>query len=192
LEQVSRDKSLKIPKDLDIIVKQMNMLDEELEVRKAIYQVHGKQMNEENAKNSILKRDADLEIVDKIPSNASELMVITVIKKLTAYVVQVTEKSPKKFRGVFVNRMQNYCLDSLELVLKANFIKMNGEQKKVMREDCQQKAIVRLKMLGYVAMLALNVNCILPRQYKQICTQSAYAINLVAAWKKSDDARYKK
>lgn len=151
----------------------MNMLDEELEVRKAIYQVHGKQMNEENAKNSILKRDADLEIVDKIPSNASELMVITVIKKLTAYVVQVTEKSPKKFRGVFVNRMQNYCLDSLELVLKANFIKMNGEQKKVMREDCQQKAIVRLKMLGYVAMLALNVNCILPRQYKQICTQSA-------------------
>lgn len=42
-------------------------------------------------------------------------MVITVVKKLGAYIIAVTEKSPKKFRGVFVVRMQNYCLDTLKI-----------------------------------------------------------------------------
>lgn len=192
MEQVSRNKSLKIPKNLDVVVSQLNMLDDEIATKKAICMANDKPFNEIKKKEEVIKRDMDLEVVDKLPSNASELMVVTVIKKLTAYVVQITEKSPKKFRGVFVNRMQNYCLDALEMVLQANFIKMSSDDRKKHREDCQQKAIIRLKMLGYVAMLALNVNCILPRQYKQISIQTAEAINLVAAWKKSDDARWRK
>lgn len=45
--------------------------------------------------------------------NSNDLIVITVVKKLIAYVIAVTEKSPAKYRGVFVNRMQNLGLDAL-------------------------------------------------------------------------------
>ena len=119
-------------------------------------------------------------------------MVITVVKKLTAYTVAVTEKSPKKFRGVFVNRMQNYCLDTLECLLEANFIRMDAPEKKTKREELQKKAIVKLKVLGYVSMVAESSGCILNKQYKQISIQLAEAVNLIVAWKKSDDERWRK
>lgn len=41
----------------------------------------------------------------KIREDSSDLIVITKIKKLTAYVITITEKSPKKFRTVFISRM---------------------------------------------------------------------------------------
>ena len=46
-------------------------------------------------------------------------------------------------------------------------------------------------MLGYISMIAENANCILSRQYKQISLQIGEAINLIAAWKKSDDDRWR-
>ena len=106
--------------------------------------------------------------------------------------VILSEKSPKKFRGVFVNRMQNYCLDTLECLLEANFIRMDAVEKKTKREELQKEAIVKLKLLGYVSMVAENSGCILKKQYKQISIQLSEAINLTVAWKKSDDERWKK
>ena len=46
--------------------------------------------------------------------NQSELMVITKAKELCAYVMTVTQKSPKHFRFTFVTRMQNLSLDVIE------------------------------------------------------------------------------
>lgn len=80
--------------------------------------------------------------------------------------------------------MQNHTLDALESAINANFITMTNDSKKVLREKYQQNAIIKLKMLGYIAMLSQSVGCILPKQYKQISVQSAYAISLIAAWKK--------
>ena len=40
-------------------------------------------------------------------------------------------------------------------------------------------------------MVAENSGCILSRQFKQISIQIGEAINLVAAWKKSDDDRWR-
>ena len=106
--------------------------------------------------------------------------------------IAVTEKSPKKFRGVFVNRMQNYCLDTLEYLLEANFIRMDSIENKKKREEYQKEAIVKLKLLGYIAMVAESSGCILKRQYKEITRQLAEGINLISAWKKSDDERFRK
>lgn len=47
-------------------------------------------------------------------------------------------------------------------------------------------------MLGYISMIAENSKCILSRQYKQISLQIGEAVNLIAAWKKSDDDRWRK
>ena len=88
--------------------------------------------------------------------------------------------------------MQNYCIDTLEYLLEANFIRMDSQENKISRKDFQKKAIVKLKLLGYVAMVAENSGCILKKQYKQISLQLSEAINLISAWKKSDDERWKK
>jgi len=189
--QVSRDNSLKIPKKLENVNGIENNIDDKLAVKQAIATANNKKFDKEESIENI-EDDKELEQVDKLPFNANDLVVITTVKKLAAYTIAVTEKSPKKFRGVFVNRMQNYCLDTLECLLEANFIRMDALEKKVKREELQKEAIVKLKLLGYIAMVAESSGCILKKQYKQISMQLAEDINLIVAWKKSDDERWKK
>lgn len=190
--QVSRDSSLKIPKQIEVYEKSSNSVDDTVAVKKAIATANDEKLNTKELKEKVELEDKELEAISKIPSNSNDLIVITVVKKLGAYVIAVTEKSPKKFRGVFINRMQNYCLDTLEFLLEANFIRMDSQTNKTKREELQKEAIVKLKLLGYVAMVAENSGCILNRQYKQISMQLAEAINLIVAWKKSDDERWRK
>ena len=47
-------------------------------------------------------------------------------------------------------------------------------------------------MLAYVAMVAQNAGCILLRQYKQISLQIGETVNLLSAWKKSDEEKWKR
>lgn len=190
--QVSRDSSLKIPKQIEVYEKSSNSVDDTVAVKKAIATANDEKLNTKELKEKVELEDKELEAISKIPSNSNDLIVITVVKKLGAYVIAVTEKSPKKFREVFINRMQNYCLDTLEFLLEANFIRMDSQTNKTKREELQKEAIVKLKLLGYVAMVAENSGCILNRQYKQISMQLAEAINLIVAWKKSDDERWRK
>lgn len=190
--QVSRDSSLKIPKQIEVYEKNSNSVEDTVAVKKAIATANDEKLNTKELKEKVEIEDKELEAISKIPSNSNDLIVITVVKKLGAYVIAVTEKSPKKFRGVFINRMQNYCLDTLEFLLEANFIRMDSQTNKTKREELQKEAIVKLKLLGYVAMVAENSGCILNRQYKQISMQLAEAINLIVAWKKSDDERWRK
>ncbi len=180
--QVSRDSNLKIPKKLENTNGVENNVEDKLAVKQAIATANNKKFNKKSEIEKI-EDDKELEQVNKIPFNANDLMVITVVKKLAAYTIAVTEKSPKKFRGVFVNRMQNYCLDTLECLLEANFIRMDAPEKKAKREELQKEAVVKLKLLGYVSMVAENSGCILNKQYKQISIQLSEAINLTVAWK---------
>lgn len=189
--QVSRDHNLKIPKNLEKYESNINSSMDKIAVKEAFATAENNKLNKQKLKEQIVD-DKDFEEISKIPFNANDLMVITVVKKLGAYVIAVTEKSPKKFRGVFVNRMQNYCLDTLECLLQANFIRMDSIDNKKRREYYQKEAIIKLKLLGYIAMLSENVGCILKKQYKQISIQLSEAINLIVAWKKSDDTRIKK
>lgn len=190
--QVSRDNNLKIPKKIEVYEKNLNNVDDEVAVKKAIAIANDEKINVSELKEKAELDDKELEIISNVPFDSNDLIAITVVKKLGAYVIAVTEKSPKKFRGVFVNRMQNYCLDTLEFLLEANFIRMDSQDNKTKREELQKDAIVKLKLLGYVAMVAENSGCILNRQYKQISMQLAEAINLIVAWKKSDDERWRK
>jgi hypothetical protein len=189
--QVSRDSNLKIPKKIENVSNNVNTLEDKVAVKQAFATAENERFNKESI-TEMVEQDKELEQANKIPYNANDLVVITAVKKLGAYTIAVTEKSPKKFRGVFVNRMQNYCLDTLECLLEANFIRMDATENKTKREELQKEAIVKLKLLGYVSMVAENSGCILKKQYKQISLQLSEAINLIAAWKKSDDERWKK
>jgi hypothetical protein len=135
--------------------------------------------------------DSEFETTSKIPESANDLIVITKTKKLGAYIFQITEKSPAKFRGTIIKSLHGYVLSAIENLTKANFIRMDGIDKKKMRENFQLNAITDLKMLGYIATLAESSGCILTKQLKQIAMQLGESINLAAAWKKNDDERFK-
>lgn len=189
--QVSRANNLKVPKALENTIDNLNSVDDKVAVKQALATANNQKFNKNKVKENV-EKDGELEKIEKIPFNANDLMVITVAKKLCAYVIAVTEKSPKKFRGVFVNRMQNYCLDTIEYLLEANFVRMDSATNKAKREHYQKEAIVKLKLLGYISMVAESSGCILTKQYKQISMQLAETINLIVAWKKSDDERWRK
>ncbi len=190
VEQVSRNNNLKIPKEIEVVVKNTNSIEDELSSIEAVATANDQKFQKNRIKKKLEDSNKDTEVISQIPTNANDLMVITVVKKLGAYIIAVTEKSPKKFRGVFVVRMQNYCLDTLENLLEANFIRMDSLENKNKRAEFQKQAIIKLKLLGYISMLAEISGCILKRQYKQISIQVAESINLITAWKKSDDARW--
>lgn len=188
--KVNRTNNLKIPKMLEDVSGNLNSVNDKTAVLEALATAKNEKFNKDKIIESI-EKDKELEQINKIPTNANDLIVITVAKKLGAYIIAVTEKSPSKYRGVFVNRMQNFSLEILELLLQANFIRIDNEENKKKREEFQKNAIIKLKMLGYISMLASNSRCILPRQFKQISIQIGEAINLVAAWKRKDDERWK-
>lgn len=187
--QVSRSNNLKIPKTLKDVNEILNSVDDKVAVKQALATANDKKFDKKKVKDNI-EKDSELEKIEKIPFNANDLMVITVVKKLGAYIIDVTEKSPAKYRGVFVNRMQNLSLEILELLLQANFVRIDCLENKKKREEFQKAAIIKFKMLGYISMIAENSNCILSKQFKQISIQIGESINLIAAWKKSDDTRW--
>lgn len=187
--QVNRTNNLKIPKDITNIYPEINTIDDKVNVKQAIATANNEKFDKQKVRKNT-ESDLELEIIEKIPFNSNDLIVITVVKKLGAYIIAVTEKSSAKYRGVFVNRMQNLVLEVLELLLQANFIRIDSKNNKRKREEYQKDAIVKLKMLGYISMVAENSNCILKKQFKQISIQIGEAINLIASWKKSDDSRW--
>ena len=190
MKQVSRASKLNIPREIEVSLEEINLIKDKMAVKVAYATVNNEKIDKNDLDQQTINEYKYVEKV-KIREDANDLIVITVVKKLGAYIIAVTEKSPAKYRGVFVNRMQNHVLDALENLLQANFKRMDCQENKISREIYQKDAIIKLKMLGYIAMLAETTNCILLRQYKQISLQIGEAINLITAWRKSDDARWK-
>ena len=137
------------------------------------------------------EKDLELDVITKIPEDASDMMVITKAKKLAAYITAITVKSPSKYRATYINRLQNLSLDAIENLLRANFVKLDTPSNIKKRAELQSEAIVSLKMVAYIALLADTADCILTRQYKQISLLVGESINLAVAWIKSDAKRLK-
>lgn len=108
------------------------------------------------------------------------------------YIFTVTEKSPKRFRFTLIGRVQNLALDIIEQTYKANEIYMGGPDKSGAyreRSELQRSALTRVKLLGYMSMLALEQGAILPKQYEQITKLVHDVQNLLGAWINSDRKR---
>ena len=121
----------------------------------------------------------------------SELTVITKAKDLCSYVMTVTQNSPKHFRYTFVSRLQNLALSVIENLFRANDIFASKTDPYAQRErmDYQRAAMTDLKLLGYMALLSMEQQCILPKQYEQIARQVSDCRNLLGAWMNSDRRR---
>ena len=121
----------------------------------------------------------------------SELAVITKAKDLCSYVMTVTDKSPKRFRFTLVAKLQNYALDIIENLYRANevFVKAGDREKAQQRIDFQHQALTELKLLGYMAQLSMEQGCILPKQYEQITKKIHDCQNMLGAWLNNDRKR---
>jgi len=125
--------------------------------------------------------------------NQSELSIVMKAKDLCRYVLTVTQKSPKQYRFTFTSRLQNLCLDIIEIIYLANEVFVAGpdaKEKYQKRLDKQHEALTKIKLLAYFAQLALEQQAILPKQYEQIAKLSTECIYLLGGWMKSDKNRF--
>ena len=111
----------------------------------------------------------------------SELQVITHAKNLCAYVMTITQKSPKQFRFSLIGRMQGYVLDIVEELYYANDIFVTPESRAgwAQRQAHQRKAMSTLKLLVYVAQISREQQAIQPKQFEQISIQAYNVKNLL-------------
>ena len=121
----------------------------------------------------------------------SELTVITKAKDLCAYIMTVTQRSPKQFRFTFVSRLQNLALSVIENLFRANDVFVSRQDVIAQKERLgyQRAAMTDLKLLGYISLLAAEQGCILLKQYEQISRQITDCQNLLGAWMNSDRKR---
>lgn len=121
----------------------------------------------------------------------SELTVITKAKDLCAYIMTVTQRSPKQFRFTFVSRLQNLALSVIENLFRANDVFVSRQDVIAQKERVgyQRAAMTDLKLLGYISLLAAEQGCILLKQYEQISRQITDCQNLLGAWMNSDRKR---
>ena len=119
----------------------------------------------------------------------SELMVITKSKDLIKYIFTISENAPKKFRFTLISKMQNTALDVMESLILANEIMLGKEHNNLERKNLQHKAIAQLKVLDAVAMVSLEQQCLLPKQYEMISRLISDCIKLTGAWINSDNKR---
>ena len=132
-------------------------------------------------------REGDGDIADK------ELNVITKAKDLCSYIFVVTEKSSKRFRFTLVSRMQNLSLELIEQIYRANDVYLSGPSREdalSRRLDLQHGALTGVKLLGYMALLAREQGCILPKQYEHITKLAHECQKLLGGWINSDRKRY--
>ena len=119
-----------------------------------------------------------------------ELAVITQAKNLAFYVLDITEKSPKQFRVVFANRLQNHALDILELLIEANFTQIETDLKE--RKRLQKQAYTKLKLLSNIAFMAMQSQAIKITHYTNISKYVEEVSALISGWGKSDSKRAEK
>ena len=115
----------------------------------------------------------------------SDLFVITKTRDLLGYILQITIKSPKALRYTFTNKIHNYALECLSLLVEANEHFLSPQTISI-RRSLQDEATVKFKMLGYLCFLGSEHGAILLKQYQQISLQISECLQLLSAWKKSD------
>jgi len=122
----------------------------------------------------------------------SDLVVVMKAKELCSYIMTVTQKSPKQFRFTFVTRLQNLALGVIEDIYYANevYIGTGNEKNAEKRLSLQHRALTALKLIAYIAELAMTQQCVLFKQYEQISKLTTDCQRLLGAWISSDKKRF--
>jgi len=126
---------------------------------------------------------------------ADQFTVIVRAQELLMYVLEATAKSPKEFRFIFTNRMQNWATDVLEAIILANDVYIDNKNVNLRRYEIrrthQHAALTKVKMLAFMAHEASQRQVITFKQYERIATLTTDVQYLVGGWIKSDKLQYR-
>lgn len=125
----------------------------------------------------------------------AEISVVTKAKELTEYVLQVTEKTPKKYRFTFVTRLHNICFDIVSDIFYANSVYVAGANSESLlceRRRYQQRAKTNTRLLAYIADIAQKCGALTFHQFEVISRLTTDELKLLGAWIKSDRERFLK
>lgn len=115
----------------------------------------------------------------------SDLYVITVAKKLVDYVFEIEEKSPKKFRGSIITKMDSACLELVELLYQANGTDLYDTNRIQKQKEC----LIKMRIISFLSEIGQKHGCYTFHQYETISKQlhdcNAYLLN----WTRSDSKR---
>ena len=123
----------------------------------------------------------------KIPSNSGDMVVVTKAKNLVKYIFEITQNAPKKYRYTFIAKLQNFALELIENLYRANEIqyKNAGEKEKEKKSFYINEALCDLKLIEYFSMLMFECECLLFKQYEQIIRLGVQCNTLIVNWKKA-------
>ena len=115
----------------------------------------------------------------------NELSIMIKSRKLIEYIFTITEKSSKKFRFTITSKLQNVSLSIMEYLIRANeiYIKDKTQTESYRKRlEYQREAMIDLKVLDHMAMIAREQECILPKQQEQIAKQISECKKMLWAW----------
>lgn len=115
----------------------------------------------------------------------SELYVITSAKKLAGYVLDLTEKCPKKFRYSYLVRIEECCLSIVSLLYEANDIKLGNS----LRSEKQSDVKTKLRILDFLSEEAMKHGCFLLHQYEVVSSYLYDCSHALEKWVISDQKR---
>ena len=122
----------------------------------------------------------------------SEIAVITKAKDLSRYIIQTTEKSPKKFRFTFTNTLRNLSFEMIENLYLANdtFVRPDLISNRNKRLDYQMTARNKARLVCYLSELAYEEKAITAKQYEQISKKGEEVIRMISGWIVGDSKRF--
>lgn len=121
-----------------------------------------------------------------------DLQVTQKAKELCDYIFLISERMPKKTRFTLTVRLQNMALDVISYIYTANevFIRNDKDRERIEeRMYYQRKAGTSLKLVGYVAHIALQQQAILPKQFEKLSQLIYVCGNMLGGWIQSDVRR---
>lgn len=121
-----------------------------------------------------------------------DLQVTQKAKELCDYIFLISERMPKKTRFTLTVRLQNMALDVISYIYTANEVFIRNEKDRERIEErmyYQRKAGTSLKLVGYVAHIALQQQAILPKQFEKLSQLIYVCGNMLGGWIQSDVRR---
>ena len=126
-----------------------------------------------------------------IKKKQNKFDVLVSARELLKYVIQVTHKSPKEYRFSLVSNIHKNAFEVLENIIHANdiYLTKNNLKEFELRNQYQRNALAKIQLLECFALISLESNCILMKQYEHMSTLIENCSNLIKAWISSDKKR---
>lgn len=106
-------------------------------------------------------------------------------ERLLVYILNATDKSPKKIRLDIVPEIRKCCLTLLSDIINANMLPIHTERRTELQKDC----LIQLRLLDSLCDVARTLNYLTLNQVSFITMQTKEIFDSINCWIASDQNR---